>query len=133
VLRVAPLAVLACVLGCTPNIRTVRMTEPYPPRPASAEIGVWSVDLPGCPFEELGLVTATEDLFSHDGQFLDALKDEAREMGGDALIGLRDFYKPDGGDASWALSATVVRFTDADCAPGRGQEGLGGRRIGSGT
>jgi hypothetical protein len=42
---------------------------------------------------------------------IDRMKEEARGLGGDALVGLRD-----GMDGARALSATVVRFSDEACS-----------------
>ena len=111
----ACLAVAATVtlLGCGLSIRTTPLSGPYPPRPADAEVLVWSVDIPECPFEELGLMTVREGYGARGPAVLVGMKREARRMGGDALIGLRFASSRSGGRPG--LSATVVRFSSAEC------------------
>ena len=110
----ACLAVAATVtlLGCGLSIATTPLSGPYPPRPDDAEVLVWSVATPECPFEELTLITVREGLDAR-GLALEGMKQEARQMGGDALIGLRPAFRGEGDEPG--LSATVVRFSSAEC------------------
>jgi hypothetical protein len=115
------LAALLCV-SCTPAIRSTSFVT-REPRPEDHEISVHSATLPGCPFEEVGIATATKRAFTSMQDVLGALKERARGMGGDALVGvsesaLRDAV-PIGSTVVFedvpSLTATVVRFTDPDC------------------
>ena len=108
----ACLAVVATVtlLGCGLKIRTTPLSGPYPPRPADAEVLVWSVAIPECPFEEVGLLTVREGYNASGPAVLVGMKQEARRMGGDALIGLRP---APGGERG--LYATVVRCSSPEC------------------
>ncbi len=72
-----------------------------------------SVGVPQCPFEELELVTVWESLDVHGDAMLFWMKDEARRVGGHALLGLREIYKDEGKDRG--LTATVVRYSEPDC------------------
>ena len=100
--------------ACGPHIRTTRLVPGHPPRPQDAVLSVFSEKMPECRFEELSLVTAREDSFFFGQDLLGAIKSEARRMGGDALIGLRDLPRVRD-DEGPGLSATVVRFVDPEC------------------
>ena len=112
----AQLTVLAtfALAGCGPNIQTFALSEPYPARGPAEPIVVSSVAIPECPYEELGLVTVRETFDVHGPAILEAVKDEARRLGGDAVLGLTPVHKVKGrgGDG---LTGTVVRFTDPEC------------------
>lgn len=102
------------LLGCGLRVGTIPLSGPYPPRPAAAEVLVWTVDIPECPFEELGLTTARAGLGVRSVEVLVAgMKQEARRLGGDALVGLRAAPRREGG--AWGYSATVVRFSNEEC------------------
>ncbi len=105
-------ATTVTLLGCGLSIGTTPLSGPYPSRPADAEVLVWSVAIPECPFEELALITVREGIDSH-GLALGGMKQEARRMGGDALIGLRPAFRRHEGEPG--LTATVVRFSSAEC------------------
>lgn len=82
--------------------------EAVPPRP----IRVYAHHMPTCPYEELGAVTSSEE--GEPAVRLAALQQQARDLGGDALIDLRG---PQQGDVPHGtLSAKVVRFTDPGCS-----------------
>ena len=120
------IAWLIILIGCTPAIRSSRYTEEYiPPKPTNYPIRVYRTTLPTCPFEEIGHVSARQrnKLITMDS-VMDALRDQAREMGGDAIIGLSEDDQTQGGvisggsiilDRDPVLSGTVIRFTDPDC------------------
>jgi hypothetical protein len=96
-----------------------------PPRPADHEIVLFSTKLPSCPYEEIGVVNATRrDSYTRYEALLDALKARAREMGGDAIVGLGQQQAVSGGTvigstvsigSSDVLAGTVIRFTESGC------------------
>ena len=113
----APL--LGMVFGCTPATRATRFAT-YPPRPPGHEVRIYKTTLPNRRYEEIGLVSSRQrnKLISMES-VLKALKNEARQMGGDAIIGLTEVNETQGfaGDTGRldrdpVLSGTVVRFLD---------------------
>ncbi len=115
--RLSILALLpAVVCGCI-TTRATRFAD-YPPRPPEHEIIIYSVTLPEQPYEEIGIVSSrrTSDFTSMEA-VLESLKKEAREMGGDAIIGLTESTEAREVDADTGridsvpvLSGTVIRF-----------------------
>jgi hypothetical protein len=126
-LRVAVPTVLAGVLGgCTPAVDTVRLTPvPYPPRPADFRIRMYSTERPKCPFEELGTVRSRKpSFFVSMEDVAESVRRVARELGGDAVIGVTNASQISGGtvigstvsvDTDPVLSGTVIRFKADDC------------------
>jgi len=82
--------------------------EAAPPRP----ILVYAHNKPVCPYAELGNVTSSDD--GEPSVRLAALRAQARDMEGDALIEFRGSQEP-GDVPRGTLTATVVRFTDPTC------------------
>lgn len=111
------LSVLAAGSACGPKVRHVRLGRFYPPHPPDATVAVFSANIPDCAFDEIAIVTRSENPpFSGAAAALEALKAEARRMGGHALVGLRPGEEPSdvlGSITYW--SATVVRFPDPSC------------------
>jgi len=110
--------ILAVVCGCAPSTR-VTSFETYPPRPSTHKIRIYRTTLPDRPFEEIGLVSSRQrNKFISMEAVLESLKKEAREMGGDAIIGLSEVNEAQGfvGDTGIidrdpVLSGTVIRFS----------------------
>jgi len=99
--------------GCKADTRSADTeqaapAETAPPRP----IRVYAHNLPACPYTELGKVTSSED--GEPAVRLAALRAQARDMEGDALIDFRGSQEP-GDVPRGTLAATVVRFTDPTC------------------
>jgi len=118
-----PLSVLL-LAACGPTISSAYFKQ-APPRPPEAEIQLYSTKAPTCPYEEIGLVRGRKTALTTMQGVLVALQKRAREMGGDAIIGLgagsavtgataitKDFATVDVNDG---MSGTVIRFTDPDC------------------
>ena len=107
----------AAVIGitaCGPNIYTTQIATGYPSRPDHAEVAVFSVKIPSCEFEELGLITMRRGEFGTDAPVLDALKHAARKMGADAVVALRE-AAPVADQVRRGLTATAIRFSNAEC------------------
>lgn len=115
------LAVFATVafacLACSPATRGTSFSN-YPPRPETQAIRIYRSTLPKQPFEEIGIVSSRQrnKLISMEA-VMESLKQKAREMGGDAIIGLSEAneaqgYVGDTGilDRDPVLSGTVIRF-----------------------
>ena len=119
ILRLAGLAGAAALLlaGCKADTRSADTeqaapAEAAPPRP----ILVYSHNLPACPYDELGDVTSSEE--GGPDVRLAALRSQARDLEGDALIDLNGSQE-EGPEAQGTLSAAVVRFTDPTCTEAR--------------
>lgn len=120
--RIAAVLALACCAGCSGAPRPVTPPAPAaaPTRPAPSEIQVFRDTLPTRPYHELGTVSARKRgaaLSSQD--VLENLKEQARAMGGDALIRLTGLPESggflgesDATDNAPEATAMVVRFTD---------------------
>jgi len=104
----------ACLMGCGPNIRSVRLAPDRPVRAVPSEIRVTSVDVPQCPFEEFALIVVRETMDVHGDAVLEFMKGEAARMGGDAFIGLEQVPQAPKIGAR-GLSATIVRFSSESC------------------
>lgn len=119
---------LAMVLGlasCGPAVRSTPFNA-FPARPAEHPIRIYSTQKPDCRYEEVGLVSARRRFawLVSMSEVLEALKQRARAMGGDAVLGVSERSEVSGGGQDLAtvssepvLSGTVVRFTENGCAP----------------
>ena len=106
---------LALVLtACGVQMRTTQIGRAHRPLPHDAAIQVSSVGMPQCPFEEVALVTIMESLDVRGEAMIWALEDEARRLGGHAIVGLRQVWF-DEDDDHQGLSGTVIHYTDPDC------------------
>jgi hypothetical protein len=126
-LRVVPPAIVALLLAaCAPVVDTARLSPvAYPPRPADFRIRMYSTERPRCPFEEVATVRARKpNFFVSMEDVAESVRRVAREMGGDAVIGVTNASQISGGtviggsvsvDSDPILSGTVIRFKDDDC------------------
>lgn len=115
-----PLLLLSLV-GCSPSVQSMLFVSPAPPpKPAGYPIRIYSETKPECPFEEIGRVTSRKPgtLVSMD-KVTESLRERARKMGGDAIIGLGE--RPSVVESTVVsedvpvFSGTVVRFKDPNC------------------
>lgn len=129
--RRAGLALIATLVwltaACGPSIQSARFTPGVAPpaRAGAGEVLVFSTRLPECAFEEIGLVTGKpRGFWTSLETVLENMRERAREMGGDAIVGLGTSEvvtgaSQAGGSVSLQtadrLAGTVVRFEDADC------------------
>jgi hypothetical protein len=112
------------LVACGPAVQSAPFHS-VPPRPADHQIVLFSTKLPTCPYEEVGLVTGhRRHGFNSYESVLEAMKDRAREMGGDAIVALSQQQTVNGGtvvgkavsiNTSEGLSGTVIRFTESSC------------------
>ena len=105
------------VSSCGPATRATCFAE-YPPRPKDHEIWVFGSTVPEMPYDEIGIVSSRQrnKLISMD-RVLQSLKEKARQMGGDAIIGLSEANEAQGFvgttgmlDRDPVLTGTVIRF-----------------------
>lgn len=124
--RLAEVALLCLILGilagCGPRVRSAQFGEQPAPREGGPPIQVLSTKLPECPYEELGLVRVEKGHGLTSLQaMLDAMRDRARRMGGDAVVGVGHISAVEGSvsagtvTTAGGLAGTVVRYTDAAC------------------
>ena len=107
------------VSACSPVVSSARF-NPAPPNPPDHSIRFYSTRLPTCAYEELGLVSAKKRLgWNSMEDLLAAAQQRAREMGGDAIVSLREVPhltgNAEGVSTDESLSGTVVRFKDPGC------------------
>jgi hypothetical protein len=107
---------LLCICSsCMPALRVTRFTQ-YPAKPPNHEIKIYRTTLPDRRFEEIGIVSSRQiNRFIEMEQVLESMREAAREMGGDAIIGLTEVNEAQGfvrGDIERdpVLSGTVIRF-----------------------
>lgn len=128
-IRKVGLALLASCLtlsaGCSPVVRSATFLE-VPPRAPDEPVRLYGETRPDCSYEEVGTVQVTKrNVFVSMEEVTEALRDQARAMGGDAVIGVTQLGGESatgtaGGDVvavgvKPALSGTVIRFTQEDC------------------
>ena len=107
-MKMSPLMALVAV-GCSPTTDRVQLLPTArDPTPAAIPIQLFSVVLPRCPFAEVGLVTSRPRDFTSGAMVLEGLRNEARRLGGDAVIHVRFVGER-------VLSGTVIQFTTPDC------------------
>jgi hypothetical protein len=124
-MRIVGMVMIALTMtACGPKIREARF-RPAPPRTPPEQVAVYQASRPGCQFEELGTVTVEKrNAFVSSQEMLNAMRQRAARMGGDALLGLAEgsvvgALVPVGDLVAVAnrqtFSATVIRFLSLDC------------------
>ena len=114
--RVPGAAITVLLLAaCGPVIESMRVTPaPVEPRPAGHAVRIYLATQPRCPFEEIALLTAKEgDLMRHafrSDHTADLLRKRARQLGGDAIVGLAEVIEDEG----LTTTQTVSRSRTAD-------------------
>lgn len=120
-------ALLLLIAGCAPSINSATFRPEARTEPASdAPVRVYAEARPRCPVEEVGIVSGTWSnglLPSSPDQVLQAMRERARKMGGDAIVGLTTSEVVDvqavpavGGTLpTHVLRGIVVRFADSSC------------------
>jgi hypothetical protein len=118
-------AVLIAMTGCV----TAR-TTPYDPQPImdhrtpADAIRFYETEQPRCQFKEIGRVTARGDWLSSWNRVVHRLREEAHDLGGDAVIRLNESTRINGavinrGGVSTternSLTGVVIRFVNPGC------------------
>jgi hypothetical protein len=91
--------------------RVTPLGPTYPPWPADTRVAIFATARPSCDYEEIAVLVVRDSWHADADDLLNRMKEEARGLGGDALVGLRD-----GMGGARALSATVVRLSDKACS-----------------
>ena len=127
VTRAMVAAVLAIIASAAcAHTRTTRFDSAayFPGRTPAESIRFYSAQPPSCPFEEVGRVTAESRPFVSWGRVVSAARKAAHELGGDAIIGVRDASRLSAATISTdgvimseteSLSGIVIRFKDSAC------------------
>jgi hypothetical protein len=93
-------------------------------RTPSSQIRFYDNQLPGCPYKEVGRITTSGDEFVTWRRVVHKARDEASEMGGDAIISVDEKTRISGvifsktsasATQSNSFTGTVIRFTDPGC------------------
>lgn len=115
--RLIAAALLLGLSGCVPKVTARIYGDAYPARPESAEVQLYSVDLPECPFDEIALVSVLPK-YQVAGrprdQVFRALREKVRELGGDAVVGMTVLQAPPDNGLVDGVQGTVVRFKDRE-------------------
>lgn len=127
----ASILLLAFAAACSPAVQSASYAPgTVPARVASnAEVRIYDETRPACAFQEIGWVSGSPRARGNSpDDVLNAMRERARTMGGDAIIGLSSSDRADtivSGEApvqtvlvssSNVFRGTVVRFTDPACA-----------------
>lgn len=107
------------VSACSPAVRSGRFV-PAPPNPPDHEIQLYSTKLPRCAYQELGLVSAKARHFWNTMEdLLAAARHRAREMGGDAIVSVREMGEVtaigESVSTKDSVTGTVIRFKEPGC------------------
>lgn len=125
-MRHAVLVFLVFAAACGPSVRVTQLSPAqYPPKPADTPIRMYAADRPTCPFEELATVRSRQrsKLVSMNA-VTEAVRQRARELGGDAVIGVSEGSEVHGGmvvgsmvsvSSDPVVSAVIIRFKDPSC------------------
>jgi hypothetical protein len=117
---------LLSLVACGPAIRSMTFLSPPPaPKPRTHPIAFYQEARPECPYEEVGTVSARKrsGLVSMEA-VAEGLRQRAREIGGDAIIGVGERVETRGGSVVGrtvvanndpVISGTVIRFRDPGC------------------
>lgn len=102
--------------GCAPTVQVTELGGAFPQREGLDQVALFSTRTPECPYQEIALLTAYEGALNHqdaDAVIL-ALRQRARNLGADALVGLQVVNR--GGDVPRSgYSATAIRFENEGC------------------
>lgn len=80
---------LFLLAGCAVQVQSTQLrSTDYPARPGDHIIAIYRDTLPQTSFVEIAAVQARKRGIDSEEKVINALKDRARELGGDAIIGL---------------------------------------------
>jgi hypothetical protein len=113
-------SLLMCAAGivtaCAPTVQVTELTGAFEPRRSVEDVAVFTTLTPDCPYREIAIVNAFEanSPFSDLDDVLAAMKEKARGVGADAVVGVRLVDR--GGESTRkGYSGTAIRFEDEDC------------------
>jgi hypothetical protein len=116
---------VALSAGCA-HTRVTRfdpMARP-PQRTPASEIRFYGTTRPNCPYEEIGRISAESRLFVSWSRVVQAARNAAHDLGGDAVIGVQDGTRLSSATVTQAgvtigetssISGIVIRFRHLDC------------------
>lgn len=124
--------VLMLAAGCSPAVQSaVLVPDPPEPRPPLAPVRIYAEARPDCALREIGTVRAyARGPGQSAEEVVNAMRERARRMGGDAIVGFATDEVVDGGvavpvgDGAAVISSssktvykgTVVRFDSRECS-----------------
>ena len=110
---------LATTIACMPSpditVTPLGAERSYPATPDSVAIPLYTVTKPECPYEELAALTAEGG--RSDEALLAALRQRARAVGGQAIIGYTQGVRASniGSHDVSVRTGTAIRFRSSDC------------------
>lgn len=119
------LASIIFIAACTPQrVTTFDPGTPSPERTPPSAIRFYEVERPRCAFKEIGHINTRTGLFSSWHSVVRKTRERASEMGGDAVVAIRESSRVSGATVtqngigiheSTSLAGTVIRFTNPAC------------------
>lgn len=109
---------LLAIAGCAPTVQATYLGPASNPEPRSdTRIEVYSARAPECPFDELGLlrILTSPALGFSESDALTAMKQKARHLGADAIVGLANYSVPTTAGSRSGFRGTAIRFRDEAC------------------
>lgn len=117
------LALPLALAACGPAVSSANFRSAAPRSP-DRQIAIFATQLPTCPYDEIGVVRGKRRALASLQDVLATIQKRAREMGGDAIIGVGQTTNIQGGTAvdnfvtiesQEGLAGTVIRFRDPGC------------------
>lgn len=124
--RTLSLLLVLVSVGCGPAVQSVNfISPPLPATPSDYPIRFYGEARPKCAYQEIGSVSSRKrsKLVSME-KVMESLRERAREMGGNAIIGIGEHTETRGATIVGStvvanndpvLSGTVIRFDDPAC------------------
>lgn len=124
--RLSGSLLIVLTASCAPAVQSTSFLSPaLPPQPADHPIRFYAETRPQCPYEEIGRVSSRKrsSLVSMD-KVMESLRERARQMGGDAIIGIGEHTETRGASIVGSqvvanndpvFAGTVIRFKDSTC------------------
>ncbi|MGR3915128.1 MAG: hypothetical protein OD918_11580 [Gammaproteobacteria bacterium] len=119
--RIAATLAITLSAACAPATNTTILHH-HPPTAPDSPMPIFRLNQPQCDFQEIGIVKSRRpSKFTPMETVTNALRDEARKIGGDALVGVYEsnvIHNPSAFflNRDQVLSGVVIKFTDPDCA-----------------
>ena len=107
----AAVSALLLLSACAPAVESATF-ESHPPRPADAEVRIYRSQQPDCAFQEIGLlVWRPQSAWDSLDEGVAAMRQQARKMGGDAILDFRYSEPATGIDTGAPADSTRLETT----------------------
>ena len=109
---------LLALTGCAPTVRATYLgTATNLEARSDRQIEVYSARVPVCAFDELWLLSVLTSPMAgfSDSDALHTLRQKARALGADAIVGLTSYSEPTPAGSRSGFRGTAIRFRDEGC------------------